>query len=290
MRPLQSSDLLELVVANPTSATENSLQHAFQSLFTKSSPNSSILSCGDTCHRLLKSIQDDRRTARFVFKQFLVESQSFGQHSGGLRGNFENAKKQIPELKQALNTAAIQAGQTISQLQHRLQALQGKTQHQQQEHDGKANKVKNVRQSFSKGNATLIPPSSYSRGSGGSRGSRESGGKGKGPVAPPIQGFLVQKQARESTKSKELEKSKRSSAPLRSRPTDIQSIITPITPVPPPSSRKRGLSSSSSSSSSRTCLDISHTRNVSASSGYSSSYSNRSSRAGSRGSSFSFRR
>lgn len=204
---------MELVVANPSSATDDSLKNTFQTLFTKRSHNSKVLSPEDTCQRLLRSMENDRRAMHFLLKQFLVQSRNQGQHSGELVRAYEAIQREIEGLKRTINTEKIQQDKTIAELQHRVQAAQQKVQEQQQILNEKDMQVNQLRHYLSQDRAVLVPSSSNSYGSNGSRRSHGSS------ATPPIHGFLLPKQARVHNAC--------GGSPAQNN-SDAHSIVTPI--------------------------------------------------------------
>lgn len=97
-----------------------------QTLFTKSSASAKLLSQQEMCARFLRSMDDNRRAARFLMKQFVVDASNQASRSGDIGRAYEKLKEEITQLKQSTNSQRIQSEQTISDLQNRLQ---GKTKH-----------------------------------------------------------------------------------------------------------------------------------------------------------------
>lgn len=166
---------------------------------------------------------------RFLFKQFVVESKTSDQQSGSIMQVNESLQQENTHLKQKLSTQNIQKDQVITDLQNRMQSLQVKLAERETQ-------VQQLRQLCSGENNPIVPNSSSSFGSNGSRGSGvqgfgSTGSRGSGGV-PPMQGFVLQKQAQEREKAARLEKCVRSSGPLRRR---LEPEVTPIVPPYPPS-------------------------------------------------------
>lgn len=183
------------------------------------------------CLRVLKALENDRRVLRFLLKQFVLESKASSQKSGSIGRAYESAQQEITHLKQTISTQKIQQDQLITDLENRLQSLQGKL-------EEKETQVRQFRQMCSGDNIALVPNSSHSYGSNGSRGSglqgyESTGSRGSGGV-PPMQAFRVQKQAQEREKAARLDKCVRSSGPLRRR---LAPDVTPIVPPSYPPSR-----------------------------------------------------
>jgi hypothetical protein len=245
---------MELVVADPSSATEETLKNTFQTIFTKYSPTSKVLGYQEMCSRLMKSFDDDRRAVRFLLKQFVLESKSAGRQSGSIERAFEDLKAEYTHMKQATSSQRIQTEQVIADLRHRVQALTGTVQEQQKKIDEKDNQISQFRRMCSSEGMRRIPGSSHSGGSGGGQSNvRHSHIRGDSP-APPMPGFVMQKHADEHAKEKALYEITRRGPPNMTleggngrqsydkyieRSSDIDSVITPIQ-VPPPNYYSQG--------------------------------------------------
>lgn len=260
---------MELVVADPSAATEETLKNTFQTIFTKFSPNSNSLSHQEMCTRLLKSFDNERRVIRFLLKQFVVDGNNRGQRSCGIARELEHFKKENTTLKQANGSQRIQLEQTIADLQHRVQALNGTVQELQKKVDERDVQISQFRQLYAAEGMARVPSSSHGSGSGsGQRGGSGGGGGayhhhqhvlgGSRPVVssssaatppPPLQTFVLQKQAREQAKAQALGDMSRSrvipvsagggnhnrvgqSQQLQYRNNSIDSVITPIQILP----------------------------------------------------------
>ena len=233
---------MELVVADPSSATEETLKNTFQTIFTKYSSSSKVLAYQEMCSRLMKSFDDDRRAVRFLLKQFVLESKSAGRQSGSIERAYEDLKAEFTHMKQATSSQRIQTEQVIADLRHRVQALTGTVQEQQKKIDEKDNQINQFRRMYSSDSAGRIPGSSNGSASG-------SGTNRSDFQAPPMPGFVIQKQAEEHAKEKALYEISRSRGPpnvpvqggnsrqsygkYAAGSSDADSIITPIQ-VPPP--------------------------------------------------------
>jgi hypothetical protein len=243
-RTLGANDFMELVVADPSSATEETLKNTFQTMFTKYSSASNIIGHHELCSRLLKSFDDDRRAVRFLLKQFVLENKTAGRKSGSIGRAYEELQAEYTHLKQAASSQRIQTEQTIADLRHRVQALTGTVQEQQKKIDEKNIQIDKFRHLYAKEGNVAIPGSSHSNSSGGGRQSSLNIIGSGGTSAPPMQGFVIQKQARERAKEQALEEITRSRGPVNGSErqsltnhmggtSEIDSVITPIQ-VPPP--------------------------------------------------------
>lgn len=248
---LGANDFMELVVADPSSATEESLKNTFQTMFTKYSSSSNVLSHQEMCSRLLKSFDDDRRTVRFLLKQFVLESKTTGRQSGSIERAYEELKAEYTHMKQAASSQRIQTEQVIADLRHRVQALTGTVQEQLKKIDEKDKQINQFRRMYAADGMGQVPGSSHSNGSGGRRNSPYGTGSHERmePLAPPMPGFVIRKQAQEQAKEQALQEISRSRGPPNligenrnghqtlnkyvSNLSDMNSVVTPIQ-VPPP--------------------------------------------------------
>ena len=240
---------MELVVADPSSATEETLKNTFQTIFTKYSPSSNVLGYQEMCSRLMKSFDDDRRAVRFLLKQFVLESKSAGRQSGSIERAYEDLKAEYTHMKQATSSQRIQTEQVIADLRHRVQALTGTVQEQQKKIDEKDNQISQFRRMCSTDGTGRISSSSHSGGSSSGQNIARRSQDHSGSPAPPMPGFMMRKQADEHAKEKALYEITRSRGPPNMAveggngrhsynkyvegSSDIDSVITPIQ-VPPP--------------------------------------------------------
>ena len=254
-KTLGTKDFMELVVADPSSATEETLKNTFQTIFTKYSLSSNVLGYQEMCSRLMKSFDDDRRAVRFLLKQFVLESKSAGRQSGSIERAFEDLKAEYTNMKQATSSQRIQTDQIIADLRHRVQALTGTVQEQQKKIDEKDTQINQFRRMCSSDSVGRIPGSSHSGGSGsGQNNVRRSHDHSNSP-APPMPGFVMRKHAEEHAKEKALYEITRSRGPpnmaveggngrqsygkYTERSSETDSVITPIQ-VPPPNYYAQG--------------------------------------------------
>jgi TolA-binding protein len=252
-RTLQAEDFQELVIADPSSATDEGLKNRFQTMFTKFSSSSNALSFPDMCKRVLKSLDDDRRVVRCLMKQIVLDLKSAGLQNISLHRAHARLKHEHTQLQQNLSSQRIQTEQTIADLQHRVQALTGTVQQQQQKIDEKDKQLAVFRQHWHGDGMTRVPSSAHSTGSS-CRRNGAPGSHGHSPsmpppstapaMAPPIQGFVMAKHAREQAKKQQLGEMTRSirrgllgGTGSHGDGDDANSIVTPIQ-VPPPSHQR----------------------------------------------------
>lgn len=261
-RQLGQNDFLELVVSNPSAASQETLKNTFQTIFTKFSSQATTVSHREMCVRILKSMDDSRRAIKFLMKQFVHSTSAEGQRSGNLGNECAQLQQEIARLKQASNSERITYEQAVNDLKTRvegmngnIQGLQRQVQQQQltireretqiRERD---TQVAQFREMFAAEGQARVPSS---RGSTGSSHSGGGGRRGRGPVighsqqqgggVPPMQGFVQQ---REVDKRNALQKLSRSSPMVNhSSPSSGGGGILPmaslgITPIQIPRSNR----------------------------------------------------
>jgi len=141
-----------------------------QTLFTKSSASAKLLSQQEMCARFLRSMDDNRRAARFLMKQFVVDASNQASRSGDIGRAYEKLKEEMTQLKQATNSQRIQSEQTISDLQNRLQALNFTIKEKENQLHEKDNQIAQYREIVMADGLARHPSSSHSNSSGGKRG------------------------------------------------------------------------------------------------------------------------
>jgi hypothetical protein len=253
---------MELVIADPSASTTEAVKNSFQTIFTKCTKSSNAISHQEMCQRLLKNLDIDRRAVRFLMKQFVNDVNNQGQKSGNIGRAYEVLKQENTQLKQASSSQRLQMEQTIADLQHRVQALNGTVQALNGTVQGQQNKLQDkdkqltrFRELYEADGMARIPSSSHSQSSGGKRGHsnmvnssshhQQQQEQQQQHAQPPMQGFVMQKQARERAKEQALGEFTRR-GPVVARPmTNESSLLTPMQ-LPP----RRPLSTGSLSSAS----------------------------------------
>ena len=236
-KTLGVNDFLELVVADASSSQQDSsgsIKSAFQGMFTKLSSNSRIVSHKDMCSRVLKSLDDNRRTVRFLLKQFVRETNTKGQHSGDLGRENARLQQELTQLKQSMNSERINHQKTTADLQHRMQALQSTNESLQVDLKKKEEQVAQYRGIFAAEGQARMPSSSHSGSSGGGKRGQPS------PGLPPMQGFVQQRQAHELAKQQALQQMTRGRSPFDNAGHHPTSSRPPSMVVPPSSSMRGG--------------------------------------------------
>ncbi len=160
-KKLGQNDFLELVISEPTAASQQTTKTMFQNLFTKITPGTEAVICRDNVSRGLRVLDDGRRAMRFLFNQFLRETNT---------------------LRRDLAEANSKVGQMATQ----IQLLQSKL----NERDSEVARLRHIAASAS----PLPPSSSHSASSGGGRRGRYTPvieiASARGSIPPPLQGFM----------------------------------------------------------------------------------------------------
>ena len=190
------------MVADPSTATEDTLKNTYQTLFTKYSANSNTLSHTEMCTRLMRSLEDDKRAVRFLLKQFVVETRTAGQRSGNVGRAYEELKKEHTKLQQSMSSQRLQADKTVKDLQHRLQALTGTMTEMQKKIDEKDTQLNQFRNVYAAEGLSRMPPPPSSAARSIASSSR-SGGGGSIAAPPPMQVFVENKKRKERERDRE---------------------------------------------------------------------------------------
>jgi hypothetical protein len=239
-KKLGAEDFMELVIADPSASTTEAVKNNFQTIFTKCTKSNNAISHQEMCQRLLKNLDIDRRAVRFLMKQFVNDVNNQGQKSGSIGRAYEVLKQENTQLKQASSSQRLQMEQTIADLQHRVQALNGTVQGQQKKLSDKDKQLTRFRELYEADGMARIPSSSHSQSSGGKRGhsnmvnsssrhqQQQHQQQEQQHAQPPMQGFVMQKQARERAKEQALGEFTRR-GPVVARPmTNESSLLTPM--------------------------------------------------------------
>jgi hypothetical protein len=184
------------VVADP-SAKQSSAITCFQNIFTKQNPQSQSLSFQDLCANIMKRNDDLRAGTKFLMKQFLLDSSKQNARSSQTIKLLEQLRQENTSLKQAQNSQRMKYEQAIEKLQQQLHSTQQKLDEKEQQ----------IMQ-FRRLHGSRAPKSPHHHGP------RRVSGAGMPPTPngnlraepkPPIQGFMIQKEAQERAKQRVLE-------------------------------------------------------------------------------------
>lgn len=170
-------------------------------MFTKQNPKSQTLALQDACSNLMKRSDDIRAGTKFLIKQFLMENATQNGRFAQTKKLIENLRKENTSLKQALNSQKMKADQTIEKLQQQLQSVQLKL----AEKEEQVMNFRRIHESSGRNTSSSQAPRRVS-------GAGMPPGSSLGAPQPPIQGFMVQREAQERAKQRQLE------TPQRHRP------------------------------------------------------------------------
>ncbi|CAJ1961431.1 unnamed protein product [Cylindrotheca closterium] len=169
-------------------------------MFTKQNPKSQSLALQDVCANLMKRNDDLRASTKFLMKQFLMESTKQNAKSGQAMKLLDKLRKENLALKQSQNSQKMMYEQTIEKQRQQLHSLQKKLAEREEQ-------VMQFR-SYHESNMRSQSPQGPRRVSGAGLPQSSS----RGPPQPPIQGFMIQREAQERAKQQKLE------TPQRRRP------------------------------------------------------------------------
>lgn len=194
---------MELVVADPSAAQSSTKTSHFQSLFTKQNADSRTLPFQDLCARMLKQQDDCRAGTKFLMKQFLVETSKQGQRFQQILKAFETLKQEHTALKQSHNSQKMRYENAIETLQQQLASANKKM----EEKDRQLYQFRKLHDQMTPESPIQQQQQQHSR-----RVSGENTHSGNNvpdsrshPHAPPIQGFMIQKEAQERARQRALE-------------------------------------------------------------------------------------
>ena len=188
---------MELVIADPptTAALANTKTSLFQNLFTKQTDQSRVLSFQDLCARALRLQDDTRAGTKFLMKQFLIETSTQSQRFSQLLRALEGLKQEFTTLKQTHNTSKIRYETAIEKLQTQLSSATKKL----EEKDRQLYQFRKIHDTM-----TPASPSDHHHASrSGEESHRTSAGisahvvPGSRQYAPPMRGFMIQKEEQE---------------------------------------------------------------------------------------------
>ncbi|KAL3939769.1 MAG: hypothetical protein SGBAC_005572 [Bacillariaceae sp.] len=171
-------------------------------MFTKQNPKSQTLALQDVCANIMKRNDDLRAGTKFLMKQFLMESSKQSAKAGQVMQLLEKLRKENLALKQSQNSQKMKYEQTIEKIKQQLHSTQKKLAEREQQ----VMQFRSLHGSSShKRNPSPHGPRHVS-------GAGMPPGSSHGPPQPPIQGFMIQREAQERAKQRKLE------TPQRRRP------------------------------------------------------------------------
>jgi len=104
-----------------------------QYLMTKFSSKNSALSHQEMCSRLLKQLDNDRRSVRFMLKQFVFENGSRTKNSGDAEREIRVLKQENTALKKELHTMRIQTQHEVEEMKRAFEAVRNEKNEQKEQ-------------------------------------------------------------------------------------------------------------------------------------------------------------
>ena len=115
---LGETDFTELHVTDATSSTDTH-KNFLQAFFAKT-PASTALHYADLATSLMRSLESNRVTTRFLLKQVLSEANSFSKRQLQLGQEYERLQQEVTRLKQDNANLKVQYDRDMAALQSRL--------------------------------------------------------------------------------------------------------------------------------------------------------------------------
>lgn len=199
---------MEVAIADPPSTAgplDNTKTTMFQNLFTKQSSESRILPFQDLCARTLRQHDDTRAGTKFLMKQFLVETSKKGQKLSKIVRAFEQLKHEYTTLKQAHNTTKMRYEKMIDNFQTQLSVSNKKL----EEKERQLHQFRKLHDSMTPESPSNQVPHSSRAGTDARRVSNGSSSThlvpGSRQQAPPMRGFMIQKEEQERARQRAME-------------------------------------------------------------------------------------
>lgn len=211
-RTLSENDFSELAIADPSSSNPNRTSN-FQYYFAKQNSETPFFAFQDICSRLLKQNDDLRAGTKFVMKQFLIESSRQHRNSSSVLHTLERLKQEYTALKQSHNSQRIKYETAIGNLQQQLASAQKKIEEKDRQlmqfrqlHGAMTPASPRVATGGGSSDRRRVDPQRF-RGDNvpTSSSQQQRGGHQQQGVAPPMKGFMIQKEAQERAKQRALE-------------------------------------------------------------------------------------
>lgn len=174
-------------MADSTSSTSETTKTSLQALFTKRTSSSS-LPFADLCYSLIRQIDAQKISTKFLLKQFLMEANSNGRITGQAARQCEALRQEVTQLKQMNSTQRLEYQKVTADLNNKLQAREAVIVELQSRSRG------NVVPRSSSGSA---PPSRLGMGRPSSSIDQSRMMQSASRPEPPLKGFMAQKEAKE---------------------------------------------------------------------------------------------
>lgn len=220
---------MELVVADPSASATNASTKTthFQNLFTKQNAANRALPFQDLCSRMLKQQDDCRAGTKFLMKQLLLDASKQGHRFQQLLRAFEGVKQELTTHKQSTNSQKMRYEKVIENLQNQLASANKKIEEKDRQiHQFRKlhNRMTPESPSNSRSNAPLhgqVGNESRRVSTGGQSATHSHrpeviphSSSGSQQQHPPIQGFMIQKEAQERARQRAIDASQHRNAPL----------------------------------------------------------------------------
>jgi len=205
---LHERDFTELVVSNCSSnSNKDAVQTSLQTLFSRqpqrggSSSNNPHLPFSDLCFGIIRQIDINKQSTKFLLKQLLMETSMSHKRFLQARSIQLKMKEEITRLKQTIQSQKLQYEQVHEDLRRKLEAKERKNAELIHEIKSKEKQIDQFRQLHSNGipgannsslhnNATAMPLNHIPN-------SSSSGHHNRGQHEPPLRGIRMQKEAKE---------------------------------------------------------------------------------------------
>ena len=156
---LGAEDFQELCIADPSSE-ENHAKRALQQVLTKSRSGSTHIGLQDLCMHGLKSIDQCRRTNKFILKQVVMHEANHAQSAGKASRAYEKLQAEHAQVQQARTSERLEYEQITQELRNQNSALASKNKELEQKSMSKDQQIAQFREHFRQ-----TPGSSHSHGS-----------------------------------------------------------------------------------------------------------------------------
>ncbi|KAL7566821.1 hypothetical protein ACA910_019408 [Epithemia clementina (nom. ined.)] len=172
---LGTEDFLELCIADPSKGESSSAKMSLQNMLTKSRSDSTHLTHQDMCMHVLQSVDQTRRSCKFLLKQMVRQQASQAQTAGSLHRAYEKLQAEHTQLQQSVNSERLANQQSMQELKNlnaaltnQLHEMEGKMKDQQRQID-------KFREHFRSTSTTPAGSSAHSIGSSSSANRNERG-------------------------------------------------------------------------------------------------------------------
>lgn len=137
------------------------MKSTLQTLFTKCSSTSNAVSHYEMCQRLLQSLDNDKRVARFLLKQFVMDSKNSGKQLYTVQRAYQKLQQEHTKVQQSVSSERMQSERIRNDLQNRVTALSGTIQEMKQQLHEKEQLIVQFRQMYEKDGLERLPQSQH---------------------------------------------------------------------------------------------------------------------------------